>query len=190
MIISAFATNQSNTSVNDNIFNCIVSLETLSLLIYCENNENSPKIIDSIELSGLQSIQGHISFEYGAKIDFIAFNGDLLSKTTWNKASRSHIQSIYKIKTRYSCNVLASIIAGEKYMINDVACPSFILFSASSEVTIGVLIENYVKFWTVNCETFCIESALYSEEMCVLYLNSREKSGFYTVRIIFLNQFF
>lgn len=118
------------------------------------------------------------------KIDFIVFNCDLISKITWNKISRSHSQNFYKIKTRYNSNMLASIIAGEKYIINDVTCSSFILFSASSEVILGVLIEDSVRFWTVNCETSSIESALYSEEMGLLYLNSREKSGFYTVKLM------
>ena len=118
------------------------------------------------------------------KIDFIIFDGDLISKVTWNKVSRTHNQNVYKIKTRHNSKMLAFIIAGEKYIINDVMCPSFILFYTSSEVILGVLVGDSVKFWTVNCETSSIESALYSEELSVLYLNSQEKSGFYTVKIM------
>jgi hypothetical protein len=135
-------------------------------------------------LSGLKTIQGQIIFEDDTKIDFIVFNGDLISKVTWNKVSRTHNQNFYKIKMRHKNNILAFIIAGEKYIINDDICSSFIIFSASSEVILGVLIEDTVKFWTVNCEISSIESALYSDEMSLLYFNSREKSGFYIVTIL------
>lgn len=133
-------------------------------------------------MTGLKTFQGHIVFEDKIKIDFILFDDDLISKVTWNKVSRTHSQNLYKIKTRQTNNFLAFIIAGEKYIINDDICSSFILFSASSEVILGVLIEDSVKFWTLNCETSSIESAQFSEELSLFYLNSHEKSGFYTVK--------
>lgn len=164
--------------------NNFISLETLSLRLHSENNGSLFKAIDNIELMTLKTIQGFVFFEDDMKIDFILFDGDLVSKVTWNKISRTHNQNVYKIKTRHNSKILAFIIAGEKYIINDVICPSFILFSASSELILGVLVEDSAKFWTMNCETSSIESALYSEEMSLLYLNSREKSGFYTVKLI------
>lgn len=108
----------------------------------------------------------------------------MVSKITWNKISRTHVQSIYKIKTRSNSTVLTAIVAGEGYVINDTVCPSFILFYASSEVILGVLIEDSVKFWTLNCDLPSIESAFFSEELGLYYLSAWEKSGFYTVKSI------
>lgn len=169
--------------ISENL-NQFISLEYLRLIIYSENDGSIPKSIDNLELSGAKIIQGHVEFEDETKVDFILFDGDLVSKITWNKISRSHVQNIYKIKIRSNSTALTAIVAGESYVINDAVCPSFILFFASSEVILGVLIEGSVKFWTLSCDLPPIESAAFSEELGVYYLNAWEKSGFFTVKSI------
>ena len=162
------------------------SLERLILTLYLVNNDVTLKAIDRVELTYFKTIQGHIVFEDEFEINLIIFDGEYLAKVAWNKVSRTNSQAFYKIKSRQNFIMPAFIITGEKYIINDALCSSFLIFSANSDIFLGVLIEESVKFWTVTCETSSIESALYSEELGLFYLNSREKSGFYAVKFIFV----
>lgn len=158
-------------------------MESSFLIICSQSEQGSFKVIDDIKLHGIISIQGHLEFEYESFIEFIAFDGDVISKIIWNKISHSHTQNIFKINTRIPNNRITCMIVGDKYTINDENCPSFLIFTAFSEIFLGVLLEDSIKFWAVNSEVSCVESAVHFEEGYV-FMNAQEKSGFYTVNFL------
>lgn len=132
-------------------------------------------------MTDLFCIQGHIEIDDENHFHLIAYNNDLVSKISWNKHTRSYIKSIFKIKSKAVDYFFSCAIVGEKYTINDEICPSFLLFS-STEIILGVLIEGSIKFWYISHDISAVESASFSEDIGLFYLNSRNSSGFYTVR--------
>ena len=141
----------------------------------------SISVCDNIKLPGMNYIQGHVEIEDETHVHLIAFHNDTVSKISWNNLTRSCKRSIFKIKTRsVNCSFSYGVI-GEKYTINDVLCPSFILFSSVAEIVLGVLIQNSIKFWSISHEISPVCSASFSDELGLLFLNSQNSSGFYTV---------
>lgn len=131
-------------------------------------------------MTALNSIQGHLEFECESHVEFIVYEGDIISKIAWKKASRSYVQSVFKINARTPKSKISFIISGDNYTINDSICPSFLIFSTFSEILLGVLIEDLIKFWVVNSDIPVVESAVFFEEGR-LFMNAQEKSGFYNV---------
>ena len=140
-------------------------------------------LIDDIRFTGISGFQGHLEFENESHIEFIIFDEDKISKITWNKSSRSHVQSIFKINSRASNYRISFLITGDCFTINNILCPSFMIYSVSSEIFLGVLIEDSIKFWTISSDAARIESAIVFEEGR-LYMNAGERSGFYMVHFI------
>ena len=136
---------------------------------------------DDIKLTGMAYIQGHIELEDENNVYLIAFHTYTLSKISWNKHTRSCKRNIFKIKPRTANSGFSFGVIGEKYTINDELCPSFILFTSSAEIVLGVVIEDSIKFWSISHEMSHVYSASFSDELGLLYLNSQNSSGFYTV---------
>jgi hypothetical protein len=163
----------------------IFSLEDLHLTVCVKNESESWKRIDNIKLTGISNIQGHLEFDSEYCIEFVIFDGDTISKIIWNKASRSHTQNIFKINMRTPHNKISLITQGDNYTINDVMCPSFLIYTTFSEIFLGVLVEDVIKFWAVNSDVSVVESAVFCEEGR-LFMNARERSGFYSVNVLYL----
>lgn len=138
-------------------------------------------MLDDLQLTGMNYIQGHIQLEDENNVHLIAYHNDSVSKISWNKHTRSCKRNIFKMKTRSAFSGFSFGTNGEKYTINDELCPSFVLFSASGEFILGVLIEDSIKFWSISHEISQVYSASFSDELGLLYLNSQNSSGFYTV---------
>lgn len=153
----------------------------MSLELYSISIDGQSEHLETAAISGLKTIQGHLEFSDETNFTFLAFEDDKISKIEWNRALHSYRQSIYKIKTRSASSAISFMISGENYLINDAICQSIILFTASSEIMIGILIEDSIKFWSFTCDTSAVDSAVFSEELGLLYLNSHEKSGFFSV---------
>lgn len=126
-------------------------------------------------------ISGHFEVEDEINVHLIAFHNDIVSKNSWNKLTRSCKNSIFKIKTKAVNNSFSFGVIGAKYSINDELCQSFLLFNSSSEIILGVLIDDSIKFWSISHELSPVVSASFSDELGLLYLNSHSSSGFYTV---------
>lgn len=137
--------------------------------------------MDNIKLAGINYISGHLEVEDEINVHLIAFHNDVVSKISWNKLTRSCKNSIFKIKTKAVNNGFSFGVIGEKYTINDELCQSFLLFNSSSEIILGVLLEDSIKFWSISHELSPVFSASFSDELGLLYLNSHSSSGFYTV---------
>lgn len=155
-------------------------MEGIILTLYSIEAEGFSKI-NEISVPGIECVYGNIESFSEDTVDFICFEGDVISKLTYNLVSNAYKTTIFKIKSRTAKNHITLITFAEKYVINDVTCPSFLIFTKSSEVFLGVLLESSIKFWSVACDANNVESALFSEELGLLFLNSRERSGFYSV---------
>lgn len=184
-ITCVFVTLQSNDGILLFIANFLLSLEQMHLIIWSHTDIASPKILDDIRLTAVNSVQGHLEFDFESHVEFIAFDGDMISKIIWNKISHSHIQSVFKINVRSLNSKISFIITGDKYTINDIVCPSFLIYTTFSEIFLGILIEDSIKFWVVNSDIPVVESAVFFEDGR-LFMNAREKSGFYLVSLIFV----
>lgn len=74
------------------------------------------------------------------------------------------------------------MIPGPEYNLNDVACPSFIATTDSSDVVLAILMQDKtIKFLNVATDINNIFDGIYVEELGIFYLNSFQKTGFFTV---------
>ena len=122
-------------------------------------------MLDDLQLTGMNYIQGHIQLEDENNVHLIAYHNDSVSKISWNKHTRSCKGTFSKWKPDMHFPDSLSESTGKKYTINDELCPSFVLFSASGEFILGVLIEDSIKFWSISHEISQVYSASFSDEL-------------------------
>ena len=167
------------------IFHSYFSLDLTRLSLFSAESQNF--ILDSDHCTlEIKSIMGHIEFENSDFIEFLSFGSQYIIRVSWGKDLNAFKQSSYKINTSRSSDFIVNLVAGEKYSINDVICPSFLIFTKYCEAFIGIMIEDTIKFWSISCDLATIDNSLFCEELELFVLNSRVKSGFYSVSIYHL----
>lgn len=114
----------------------------------------------------------------------------MIVKLDWDGLTRNFKQTCYKLKTRSGPSKITFIIPGEEYTINDYDCSSMIIFTDSSEILLGILIEDSIKFWTLSHDLEIVNSANYSKELGALFIHSSIMSGIFSVYISIINPLF
>lgn len=156
----------------------------LQFSIYSIQNQNQKVLkLDTISLKGHRIIQDCICYAEDGLFNFLCldFESSLL-KVSYNFNTRNHQVAVFKIRSRGLHPQFISCIWGQKYVINDVLCPSFIVFtSSSSELLLGIITEDSIKFWNLNCDLARVESAIFSEELNLFFMSSSDKSGYFSI---------
>jgi len=158
----------------------LYSLDHLCLSLYHADNCSVEEFSEHCTLE-IGFLHGHTEFQNAENIEFLVFESDNIIRVTWDKSSHCFKQFPYKIKMSRCSDYIVNMVSGEKYSINESTCPSFLAFTKCSEVFLGIIIEDTIKFWSVSCDLRVVESSIFCEELDIFFLSSRDKSGFYSV---------
>lgn len=113
-------------------------------------------------------------------LHIILLDGDCLVKYSWSTVSSTGRQTIFKVKNRTDANPFSTCCRAASYMMNDVYCPSLLVFAEPQDAILAVLTEDTLRLWNISCD-MAVDAAMYSEETDLFYLSSQDKSGFFKV---------
>lgn len=106
-----------------------------------------------------------------------------MTLVTFHAVTRRFKSCVFKLRNRASTNFFSHLLFGPSYNLNDTLCPSFMLFGPESEVIMGILYTETIKFWNVSSELQDIHSGVYAEDYGLFFCSSLSKSAFLNVQV-------
>jgi hypothetical protein len=118
---------------------------------------------------------------HGNSMHWILIEGPRTVQVTWT--SQHHFtRSVYSFKEGRH-DGFQSCCAGSLYNVDGSDCPSFFIFTSGRDAVLGIVLEDRLRFWNVDCDVPGASAAVYMETFGMLYLSSVDEAAFVNVSV-------
>lgn len=139
---------------------------------------NGSSVSEHHEVPASKFITHWQCFASDDKISHVLIEGDTVVLAVMYLGALNWKSSVFKIRSKNMISNFRTCIPGPSYNLNDMNCPSFLLFSNGSEAMIGMLYADTIKFWHVFVELEDVENAVCCQDSGLFYCSSRSKAAF------------
>lgn len=167
-------------TVNDSLGVSYVSTNGLTHLTLTSHMlaSSGSSVSEQLQIPALRFITHWQCFVSDDKISHVLVEGDTVVLAVLYMGALNWKSSVFKIRSKNMITNFKSCISGPSYNLNDMNCPSLLLFGSGNDAIIGMLYADTIKFWHVFSELEDIESAICCQDTGLFYCASRSKAAF------------